>query len=231
MISNFKKISLLSLCFIFIFAGSVFAEKEMKFSDLKSHKDIKVLKETNSNIVMIPSEEVTDKSEYIKMINQYIPIIKGKLHTGKQSSDSDVSALLSANINDYDSMTYNGSTMYAQFDSTINYNICCTTEVSGDSRGAWLGSNPFNADKVTLADSISFTGVTVSVSVPASAGFSVSGSTASWTDSVNNTWQMNHYYNNISATGFDIYVSQSTSATFKFGSSFYTPTASDGTWL
>ena len=97
---------------------------------------------------------------------------------------------------------------------------------NGSSYAKWLGSTPFNAKAITLTDHLHVDGIAVSVSLPPS--FSGSGSDATYTNSVSNNWQLNHSFSNVRFGCLICYgIGQDATATFQFGSSFYTISAHD----
>lgn len=97
----------------------------------------------------------------------------------------------------------------------------------GQSQGAWWGCCPWNADVMYLSDTWSVGGLAVSVSVPGGAGFSGSGSSASWSGSAANQWLITHAFSGIQFTNWWglCCPSESASTTAQFGGSFYTAIA------
>ena len=78
--------------------------------------------------------------------------------------------------------------------------ITCTINVSsGSSYTHWLGSKPFNANRMSLTDKVWVGGTNISVSVGSSpsAGISVSNSTVTMSSAVSNTWRVEHEFYNI----------------------------------
>ncbi|PAV12770.1 hypothetical protein ASJ81_05720 [Methanosarcina spelaei] len=94
----------------------------------------------------------------------------------------------------------------------------------GTTQATWYSSSPYYANRVTLNSQVSFSGVTISLSLPSGAGFSSSGSTATYTGIWNNVHgAVTHTYQNLQADGLGIFdEDQSDSATFRFGSTDYT---------
>jgi len=113
------------------------------------------------------------------------------------------------------------------FSSTANTHGGYVTFDSGHSRGAWLGLNPFNADNMYLSDSWSANGIAVSFSCcPPGAGFSGSGGSASWSGSVANDWQIDHFFDGVQFDyGALFSVSEGGTATAQFGDQFYSTSA------
>jgi hypothetical protein len=69
--------------------------------------------------------------------------------------------------------------------------------VAGTSHAYWFGSSPINAKSVKLTDQWHMDGIGITLGFPASAGFSASGTTISWTTSVSNNWHNDHDFVNI----------------------------------
>lgn len=115
------------------------------------------------------------------------------------------------------------------FSSSDPYTIPETrVTFNGSSYAKWLGSTPYNATKVTDTDTWKASGIAVSISLPPGIGFSGSGDTATWTTSVSNNWQINHYFNNVQFNAFDIWaIDEYVSGTFQFGTSFWRIDAHD----
>lgn len=120
------------------------------------------------------------------------------------------------------------------FSDTLDYNICCHGTINGNSHTVWLGTSPYNADKVTLQDIFTFVGVNVAVTIGTS-GWSISGgltsTTATWNGSVSNNWRIDHYYTGLAFDGYQVWVSHQATGEFKFGSAFYDIGAYDSTLL
>jgi hypothetical protein len=99
--------------------------------------------------------------------------------------------------------------------------------VDGTSRTAWLGLSPLNADSIVHRDILSCTGIG-SMGIGLSPGgpnlsTSISGHTATFSYTVEDTWYINTNYGYI-ITGMLAAWNHSvrTSATVQFGSTFYT---------
>lgn len=186
--------------------------------------DYVYLKDSKHEKVIVPSASVTDKESFEP------PVIEMEPGDILDRENTETRKLLKAYLSDNRRMNCNGSYIKSLFYSTLDYDRVCG-EVDGSSMGAWMGANPYNADKVTLGDSYSFSGLAISVKVPAGAGFSISGTSASWSDSITNNWLMFHQYSGIGYSGYGLHFRQDTSATFKFGYRFYTVNASDSSLL
>nr|MDT0660742.1 hypothetical protein [Micromonospora sp. DSM 115978] len=94
---------------------------------------------------------------------------------------------------------------------------------NGRSWARWLGSNPFNANSVSLNNSVWVTGVNITISVPPSLSASVSNNTVSFGNSVSNNWRNEHYFSNIRfSTHVYIYGPyESASSAMRFGSTTF----------
>lgn len=97
---------------------------------------------------------------------------------------------------------------------------------SGSQKAYWYGTNPYNANRITLNSRITATGIGASLSfMGVSGGFTpTSGNSASYTGVWNNVWNVQHSYSNFRATSWAGMpgISQSDSSTFRFGTSDYT---------
>ncbi|HEY8343214.1 MAG TPA: hypothetical protein VIK75_09545 [Calditerricola sp.] len=126
------------------------------------------------------------------------------------------------------------SSISSYYNDTLDYNLCCRGSVTGDSHTRWYGLNPYNADTVSLADTFTFRGVSVSLSA-GSGGWSISGGAsekkATWKASLNNNWRIDHYYSGLTFNGFELWASHDATGEFKFGYTWYTINAYDSTWL
>lgn len=97
----------------------------------------------------------------------------------------------------------------------------------GTAKTIWSGANPYNADSIVHSNILSCTGVG-SMSIGGSKtgpnmSASVSGHTATWTYTVQNTWKVDttyNYYTKGLIAGWG--QKMNTEATIQFGSSFYT---------
>jgi hypothetical protein len=94
----------------------------------------------------------------------------------------------------------------------------------GHTKGWWWGSNPWNADRLTLDSEVVITGISVSISVPPGAGFSVSGNTATYSGTWDDVWWAAHYYENLEATSHIAITDQdqNDAETFRFGNEDHT---------
>ncbi len=123
------------------------------------------------------------------------------------------------------------STITVHFSSSDPYAFPETdVTFNGNSYAKWLGCCPFNANKITLGDHFHADGLAVNVTIswPPGIGFSGSGSDAYFTNSVNNNWAIYHNWNNIHFGALDMWdISEDSTTTFQFGSSFYTTQTHD----
>lgn len=115
--------------------------------------------------------------------------------------------------------------------SSVSYPSAETWVIfSGSSYAKWLGSTPYNANNIQLTDRLHVDGLAVSVSIPS--GFSGSGSDLYFTNSFNNTWQVNHSFSNVRFSCFACYgVGQDATASFTFGTRVYTISTHDDAFV
>jgi hypothetical protein len=73
--------------------------------------------------------------------------------------------------------------------------------ISGTSKTSWLGSVPFNANKVQLVDQWHTDGIAISLGIPGGVGFSGTGSTIKWSTSLSNVWTLSHNFVDVWFTG------------------------------
>ena len=112
-------------------------------------------------------------------------------------------------------------TIAVHFQSTADYpHPESWVDFDGSSYAKWLGLTPFNATSIRLTDHWHVDGLFVTFSVPPS--FSGGGSDLSLTNQITNGWQINHSFFNLHATCLCVQVIEDATATFQFGSSFYT---------
>ncbi len=93
--------------------------------------------------------------------------------------------------------------------------------LSGTSNAAWLGSNPYNATKVGLTDTIWANAIGVTGVSAGNGGWSVSigvnSSSTSYSTEVSNAWINSHSYSGIQFSGLLLNVNQNVSGAFTFG--------------
>lgn len=94
----------------------------------------------------------------------------------------------------------------------------------GHTIGWWWGSNPWNTDKLQLDSEIVISGVSVSLSIPPGAGFSISGNRATYSGTWDDVWWAAHYYDNLEAESWVAITDQdqNDAETFRFGCIDYT---------
>lgn len=110
------------------------------------------------------------------------------------------------------------------FHGTMETGLTIPVTFTGDgyTKGRWYGTG--NANKIRLDSSVTITGVSVTISYPPSAGFSLSGNTVTYAGEWNNVPSAQHYYDNLKATSWVALTDQdqNDAATFRFGTSDYT---------
>ncbi len=138
----------------------------------------------------------------------------------------------------YTSLSYNGSHLYTKFDTTITvespwyggYNVTS----DGYSKTAWLGSNPYNADRINHKDQFTYSkfgfgGLTFSW--PPGMDFETSSKSMSIEFEELDAWRIQHDYAGIEAAtpvGTSItHYTQVAITTYKFGTSYKTVQATD----
>jgi hypothetical protein len=134
-------------------------------------------------------------------------------------------------------MTYSCSYLRSRFDNTVSHpTIETSATISGHSQTAWFGSCPYNAASVRLDDTVCYDAIGIAVTVGGGSFSNQSGTDCGvWSESIGNTWLIDHYYSGVKGSSnilAPIYrVRQSSAGTFKFGTSFYTVTASGGLYI
>ena len=135
------------------------------------------------------------------------------------------------NLNDIDIMSYSDGTLVSSFNSTLQDNLF-GSNVDGYSIVAWTGLNPNYCDTIKLTDTISLTGLSLSLSIGSE--WSVSGGTTSktakWSKEYENEFSIEHTYQNITFDGVNLYYRQTCTGDFSFGTSNFTTTATDYVW-
>lgn len=99
---------------------------------------------------------VVDKKSYVAKYEKFNPF-ESKIEGG-------VSPLHIVTLSGYNSMTITppggaADDIVATFDDTLNVGFTGSGSVDGNSHTYWLGLTPFNADRVTLTDQFTFTGI------------------------------------------------------------------------
>lgn len=129
---------------------------------------------------------------------------------------------------DYTSLSYNGSYLYTKFNTTITvespwyggYNVSS----DGLSKTAWLGTNPYNADKITHRDEFTYSKFgfgSITFSWPPGMDFESSSKTMSIEFVEYDNWRIEHEYAGIEAAtpvGTSItHYTQKAMTTYEFG--------------
>lgn len=178
------------------------------------------------DVVILPNSEYNDKEEYLKEVDEYID---GQLNNGFSSR------ALSVNLVDKNQVNANGSYIYAKFDSTVTYGVFTDLRVNGSSRIYWGGTNPIRCTKIKMEDSFVISGVTVGFSFSSDGKWSVTpgvvNATATWSDSYNDEYAIDHVYSNLDFNGYEVYLKQSTTGYFTFSTTTYQTTAVDSSLL
>ncbi|KKG79468.1 hypothetical protein [Methanosarcina mazei] len=110
------------------------------------------------------------------------------------------------------------------FHGTMETGLTIPVTFTGDgyTKGRWYGTG--NPNKIKLGSDVKITGVSVSISYPSGAGFSLSGDTVTYSGEWNNVAGAQHYYDNLKATSWVSITDQdqNDAETFRFGTSDYT---------
>ena len=93
----------------------------------------------------------------------------------------------------------------------------------GHTKSYWWGLDPFVADTIQLDSEVVISGISVSLSIPPGAGFSISGNTATYSGTWDDEWCAAHYYENLEATSIGIIdEDQNDAETFRFDNEDHT---------
>ncbi len=110
------------------------------------------------------------------------------------------------------------------FHGTMETGLTIPVTFTGDgyTKGRWYGTG--NANKIRLNSNVVITGVSLTISYPPGAGFSLSGNTVTYSGEWNNVPAVQHYYDNLKATSWVSITDQdqNDAETFRFGTSDYT---------
>jgi len=137
----------------------------------------------------------------------------------------------------YKSFSVLGSTINAKMKSSMKYYLwppwawIKQDDVRGSGSVWWRGQHPYYADEVRYAHKWEFSGIGVSVSIPAGVGFAASGSTASFSCSKKREWVITLKYNGVKPRGCVMWRAESVTGAFRFGSNWYMTVANDSDWL
>ena len=168
----------------------------------------------------VADNKVSDKK---KFLDKNEPLIdqKHNISTGQVTSQAENSGNDRATQNLLGSYIEGKTYFHGILDSELT-----TVTFTGDgyTKGYWWGSNPYYADRITLGSQVVISGISVTLSVPPSAGFSVSDNTATYSGSWDNVYWAAHYYSNLVATSNIAITDQDQydGETFRFGNEDYT---------
>jgi hypothetical protein len=122
------------------------------------------------------------------------------------------------------------NTITVHFSSSDPYTVPETQVIfNGNSYAKWLGASPFNATAITLSDTFHADGLAFWASFPP--GVQNQGGDAVFTNSVSNNWAIYHSFSNIKANGLLWNIRETSTATFQFGSNFFSTIATDDSAL
>jgi hypothetical protein len=120
------------------------------------------------------------------------------------------------------------SDAYATFSDSISYGYW-SASVTGSSRVAYTGFNPFYAQSVTLEDRFDY--LPSGYASVSGTGWTVSSGNAKFERTVYNDWDDDHRYSGISASGLITHVRRSTTGRFAFADYPCTVQAAATRWL
>ena len=176
--------------------------------------------------VIVNSDSVVDKETYLAAESMYI----------ENATASTVKARsILVNLYDYKEEEVKSSRIYAKLDSDISYGVVSDLRVNGTSKICWLGSNPVNCDEIRMEDTWTINGVGVGFEFGSGNSWTVSGSvvssTATWSDSFEDKWNIAHQYSNLDFNGYELYIKQNVTGYFTFSTTTYQVSAVDSTLL
>jgi len=200
-----------------LMVGSVFAGVVAAQPGKERGRNKEIIQVNPSTYVI--KDKVPDKKKFLSKIetklDQKHGVSSGEVTSQGESSGTDIATkdVLGSYI---EGKTY--------FHGIVESGIKATFTGDGYTKGYWWGSDPYNADRITLTSKVVVSGISVTISVPPSAGFSVSGNTATYSGSWDNVWWAAHYYDNLVAESYVALVDfdQYDSETFRFGNVDYT---------
>lgn len=194
----------------------------------------KIIYQDEHNVVLAGPDVPVDKKAYdAELMKLITKILNDRTQARLDTPEGDIRALYTANFQDSETRQVtppggSSGTIASFFNDTLNYGITGSGYVDGYSGGRWYGTNPEDADKITLTDTFTWRGVGISVSVSGS-GWTVSGSTtqkqAVWTGYIYNDWILNHVYYNLRFNGYNMWFAHDATTELKFGNTYYTISA------
>lgn len=201
----------------------------------------RVIYEDGSSTVYAGPTERVDKKEFVQQWNAERDAerdAKREAMRRQATSTDEVTIMATAYLEDDNTKTISpggeSDEINVNFEDTLDYNLCCTGFITGDSWTGWYGGDPWYADTVRLTDKWTFRGVNLSVSASGKS-WSVTGNlaqrVATWSEDIDDNWWLGHDYDEVVFDGFDVWVSHTAIGEFKFGSQWYEVQAYDSSWL
>ncbi len=199
-----------------VFQQDKIKKSKLRLEKFKKDKDFVVTYENDDgNYTIVPSENVTNKKEYI-----------AKLHEVKAQDDE--YSLVGDDIRGYsDGSLFVGftSTAYGDWNYIPVAGSDCIT-FNGSSDAWWDGYSPARANSINCSDTfnVGYVGLSLSIGSGAIGGTVTSnnsGCTLTYTPA-QNTWSVDHNFSNVTGYAYVITsITEYSSATFTFGTSSY----------
>lgn len=204
--------------------SSVFASTT-NIDSLKSNPAFKVESSVNKSsngpidTVIMPADGVS-KEEFQKELDAFY----AKSPTEKKLY----------NLNDTVSKAYKDSELVSKFDTDIEYDWFDPRAV-GVAQVIWKGSSPLNCDDIEMSNSFRVSGVGVGFGFGSDGRWDVkpgfTSATATWSRSYTNKYSVVHDYTNVDFSGVDLFLRQTTTGYFTFGTKTYEVNATDSSIL
>lgn len=132
-------------------------------------------------------------------------------------------------LGDTQEQLHNKSIMRSTFYADIS-DTGLSTRMDGQSKAAWLGATPTDADQIDLTTTVKITGIGITAS-QGNSNFTISGGltskTLAMTDTIKDDWRLIQDYYNINFDGIDLKYTHTASSKFTFGQNRYYIDASD----
>jgi hypothetical protein len=111
--------------------------------------------------------------------------------------------------------------LYDAFTSTVKV-TSTYTNMNGSSQGVWEGSSPLNANKISLLDTISTTGVGITLSAgPVGSSFGWASGVWSYSTAFANQYMLSHNYSGLQFQGAVLTITESSQVAATFGTATY----------
>ncbi len=223
---KFKKIFFIALAILISASPITYAQT----ISVELPEGIIVIEEGQDKIY-IPDGSVKDIDKLLIQLDAYLDALNTKVQPDNLIQPQ---YLDEYHISDSNTKTinYNTATGTSSFNSTITYDG--SVKVSGAAQASYSGMYGHVPEYIQLSNSFVFSGLSVTVPLPGSSGggsWTLSDKTLTWSKDFQNKSFITHVYNGITATGYNLHISQIVTAEFGIGTNFYTIMSSDSTWL